>query len=113
MRYVCIVIPPGNAEYVLHTLQTSKNIGALSKFDAEDGTHINFRIIPKNLQEVLIQLTKIGCGESYGQIDVFDSIISRPVLSKEKHFDNNGRRERSYKISDRMTMDEIEVWYDD
>ena len=102
MRYVCIVVPFECADPVLDVIRSNRHAFSLTSTKADDGTHVTFRIVPKHLQSVLIRLTKIGCGESYGTIDVLDSVLTRPVPVKE----NVGR---VYSISDRMTLDEIEV----
>jgi hypothetical protein len=102
-RQVEIAVPPQSARAILDTIESLSFITLITHFSTTDSVHISCKVRPKHLQALINILTKMGCGESYGTIDVFPLIMSRPVVDREK------RVKRSYMISDRMTIDEIQV----
>lgn len=107
MRRVHIVVPERFLDEVMAVVQSNKYTFCVQKFLADDGVHISFRIQPKHLQGIMVYLTKMGCGEAFGTIDVYDTILSRPAAPAKAKVD--GTSARLYSISDRMTIDEIEV----
>lgn len=60
---------------------------------------------PKHLQRIVVALADIGCGESFGTIDVTATVLSRPQPPLRETFKG---KKRLYRIGDRMTVDEIE-----
>jgi hypothetical protein len=105
-RQVEVAVPHHSARTVLDLLDASTLVNTLTHFTTQEAVRISFKVRPKHLQKVVDQLTDIGCGETYGTIDVYPLIMSRPIVEFEK------RAKRSYMISDRMTIDEIQVWKD-
>ena len=106
-RQVEVAVPHHSARNVLDLLDASTLVNTLTHFTTQEAIRISFKVRPKHLQAVIDQLTGIGCGETYGTIDVYPLIMSRPVVDREK------RVKRSYAISDRMTIDEIQVTSND
>jgi hypothetical protein len=103
-RQVEVAVPHHSSRAVLDLLEDSTSlVTSVTHFTTQDIVHISFKVRPKHLQAVVDQLSDIGCGETYGTIDVYPLIMSRPLVDREK------RRKRSYTISDRMTIDEIQV----
>lgn len=104
-RQVNIIIPLCYSRIVLDELEKSTIIFHINSFITQNLIHISFKVRSKHLQEIINKLTKIGCGEAYGSIDVYSLVMSRPIIDKEKS------TKRLYIISDRMTIDEIQVNY--
>lgn len=52
-----------------------------------------------------------GCGESYGTIDVFACLLTRPLL--EVKVAGGANKKPKFSVSDRLTVDEIEDIVDD
>jgi hypothetical protein len=102
-RQVEVTVPHHSARTVLDIISSSTLVSTVTHFTTQEAVRISFKVRPKHLQSVVDDLTKVGCGETYGTIDVFPLIMSRPVVEREK------RVKRSYVISDRMTIDEIQV----
>jgi hypothetical protein len=102
-RQVEVTIPHHSARTVLDIISSSTLVNTVTHFTTQEAVRISFKVRPKHLQAVVDQLTDIGCGETYGTIDVYPLIMSRPIVEFEK------RAKRSYMISDRMTIDEIQV----
>jgi hypothetical protein len=76
------------------------------RFNTFTTVHISFKVHPKHLQDVIIRLGAAGCGESFGTIDVFACLLTRPLLHvKEAGAENKPMK---YSVSDRLTLDEIE-----
>jgi hypothetical protein len=102
-RQVEISVPHQSARAILDTIESLSFITLITHFSTPNSVHIACKVRPKHLQALINILTKMGCGETYGTIDVFPLIMSRPIVDSEK------RVKRSYVISDRMTIDEIQV----
>jgi hypothetical protein len=102
-RQVEVAVPHHSSRAVLDLLEASTLVTSVAHFTTQEAVRISFKVRPKHLQAVVDQLSDIGCGETYGTIDVYPLIMSRPLVEQEK------RRKRSYMISDRMTIDEIQV----
>ena len=79
----------------------------VQRFNIEDTAHIAFRVAPKHLQRIIVQLGDIGCGDEYGTIDVTATVLSRPAPPLRQTYAEG--KKRLYRINDRMTIDEIEV----
>jgi hypothetical protein len=77
------------------------------RFNTVDSVHITFKVKDKHLEEVLHMLMERGCGETFGTIDVFSVIATRPVVNFKG--EDLLEKKKSYSISDRMTKEEIEV----
>jgi hypothetical protein len=107
MRRVQLVVPEPHKLEVLGTIQANPFCYSIQTFAVDDGVHLTFRIPPKHLQRIIVQLSMIGCGEEYGTIDVTTTLLSRPVPPIKQTF--GGGKKRLYRINDRMTIDEIEV----
>ena len=107
VRHVNVVIPHQYGENVLAELRASPFVFKLAKFSTHEALHINFKVRPKHLQDVITALSDIGCGEAYGSIDVFSLVMSRPAIAYKGQ--KPLKKKREYAISDRMSMDEIQV----
>ncbi len=78
------------------------------RFNTVDSVHISFKVQDKHLEEILHSLMDRGVGENFGTIDVFSLIATRPVVDfKGERKDKD--RKKHYSISDRMTIEEIQV----
>ena len=126
VRHVNIVVNQPESGVVLEILYSSKKgeifnshkvimshykHGAVFKvvrFNTVDSVHISFKVQDKHLEEVLHELMNRGVGEAFGTIDVFSLIATRPIINF-KSGDLVKDKKKSYSISDRMTVAEIEV----
>lgn len=107
VRHVNVVIPHQYADIVLKELKISPFVFKLASFRTEYTTHVDFKVRPKHLQSVITSLSDIGCGEAFGSIDVFSLVMSRPAIAYKGQ--KPIKKKREYAISDRMTIDEIQV----
>mmetsp|Transcript_2348 Transcript_2348/g.3604 ORF Transcript_2348/g.3604 Transcript_2348/m.3604 type:complete len:401 (-) Transcript_2348:35-1237(-) len=104
VRHVDIVVPHHYGNTVMEELDSCPSVFKITHFSTQDSLHINFKVRPKHLQDVVTRLSKIGCGEAYGTIDVFAVVMSRPAVV----FKDNKPTKKAYAISDRMSIDEIQ-----
>lgn len=109
MRRVQLVVPQHTKTEVVGAITANPFCYSLQEFNQDDGVHIAFRIPPKHLQSIIVQLSSIGCGDSYGTIDVTTTVLSRPLPPARQALE--GGKKRLYRINDRMTIDEIEVCF--
>eukprot|EP00981_Chlorochromonas_danica_P005346 scaffold1083_cov165-Ochromonas_danica.AAC.2 len=75
---------------------------------------ISFKAKDKHLQYVLEGIQSTGCGVQFGHIDVLSVILSKPpVVDPFAEELSAQKKKRAYRISDRMTIDEIAAFVDD
>ena len=113
VRLVTIHVPidkKGEVSPTLLSLSESQ-IYQLSTISSDDGYQITFKCKDKHTQNVLEEINKTGCGRYYGHIDVMQVLLSRPAVSVLGA--ESGKKKRQYKISERMTVDEINGLIDD
>ena len=94
------------AVVVLHNLCA---VFKVVRFNTVDSVHISFKVQDKHLEEVLYELMNRGVGEAFGTIDVFSLIATRPIINFKSGALLKDKK-KSYSISDRMTVAEIEVY---
>jgi hypothetical protein len=110
VRQVNVVVPHDHASDVLEALQRCPSAYKVVRFDSVHYSHINFKTKPKNLQETMLALAEVGCGENYGTIDVLSVVMTRPSIA----FKEAGvKKNRAYRINDRISIDEIHEAIDD
>ena len=105
-RHVNVCVPHSHADHISHLLYTFPHAFKIVRFNTFTTVHISFKVQPKHLQEVILRLGAAGCGESYGTIDVFACVLTRPLLEVKVAGSENKRPK--YSVSDRLTVDEIE-----
>ena len=105
-RHVNVCVPHEYADNISHLLYTFPHVYKIVRFNTFTTVHLSFKVQPKHLQDVIMRLGNAGCGESYGTIDVFTCLLTRPLLEVKEAGGVNKRPK--YSISDRMTVDEIE-----
>lgn len=118
VRLVNIVLPLNKASSVLDKIASLEQGGFVFQrqfFETEKDGHVSFKAKDKHLQYILEKLHDVGCGVSFGQIDVLTLVLSKPPIEEIIHSDDNARsrKQRAYRISDRMTIDEIAAFIDD
>jgi hypothetical protein len=109
VRHVNVVVPHEYADIVFKELKLSPFVFKLASFTTRDTTHIDFKVRPKHLQDVITALSDTGCGEAFGSIDVFSLVMSRPAIAYKGQ--RPIKKKREYAISDRMSIDEIQVFF--
>lgn len=116
VRLVTVVVPQNRADEVLDYLYTGPKasiIYQITSFDTLRHTHVTFKTRPKHLQEVVSALSDdTGCGIQYGAIDVMALVTTRPTLQIQDARKATGKK-KMYRISDRMSIDEISSIIDD
>jgi hypothetical protein len=109
---VNLVVPHEFGDRITHLLYGLPQVHKIVRFNTFTTVHISFKLQAKHLQEVIIRLGGEGCGETYGTIDVFACLLTRPLLQvKEAGSDN--KKTHKYSVSDRLTVDEIEDFVED
>lgn len=81
------------------------------KSTADENIIYTFKTKDKYLQNVLEEINSVGCGRDYGHIDVMQVLLSRPPISTIGEI--SGKKKRAYRVSERMTVDEISCFIDD
>lgn len=104
-RHVTATVPREHEGDVMRQLQGNDKVLRPNVYPCGDGLClITFIVRPKHLQEIITNLGLIGCGQSWGTIDVVPLLMTRPsIRSKERS------TKRAYAISDRMSVDEIQL----
>jgi len=74
-----------------------------SNMSANKVSQVTFIVRSKHLQGVITHLTQVGCGKQWGTIDVTPLLMTRPSI---RYKDRSMKK--SYVISDRMPVDEIQ-----
>jgi hypothetical protein len=120
VRLVNVTIPIERKAEVLARVKvlTEVHCYQVNEYESKHQCHISFKAKEKHLQHVLKDLQGIGCGSVYGVIDVVLLILSKPAFNKSDMQGDSGRgalspKKRAYRISDRMTVDEIMLFIDD
>ena len=105
-RHVSVCVPHDYADHISHLLFNFPHAFKIVRFNTFTTVHISFKVSPKHLQEVIVRLGAAGCGDSYGTIDVFSCLLTRPLLEVKVAGEEN--KTPKYSVSDRLTVDEIE-----
>lgn len=120
VRLVNITVPIERKKETMDKIQelSIAHIYQVNEFESKLQSHISFKSKEKHLQKVLKDLQGIGCGSVFGVIDVVLLVLSKPAFQiSDMHGDSNKSKltpkKRLYRISDRMTVDEIMLFIDD
>jgi hypothetical protein len=120
VRLVNIILPKDHHDLVIPTIQklTKDYIYHLNVYKTQDHCHATFKTKDKQLQYVLEVIQDTGCGVTFGSVDVMTVVLSKPAVFNPFGDDNNRtstshKKKRAYRISDRMTVDEIAAFVDD
>lgn len=106
-RHVNVCVPHESAEIICELLYSISHVHKIVRFNTFTTVHISFKLQAKHLQEVILRLGAAGCGETYGTIDVFSCLLTRPLL-QVKEAGGANKKTHKYSVSDRLTVDEIE-----
>lgn len=98
-----IVVPLGRADEILEVVSQNRKIHGVQLYDTIKTSHISFKVRGKHLQDVMEAISDTGCGVNFGTIDVISLVMTRPILK----FKEPNTATRAYRISDRMSVDEI------
>lgn len=120
VRLVNIVVPLNKVRSVLDKIIDLEQGGFVFQkqcFETERDGHVSLKAKDKHLQFILEKLHSVGCGVSFGQIDVLTLVLSKPPIQEIFPSASNkvpqSKKQRAYRISDRMTIDEIASFVDD
>eukprot|EP01031_Cornospumella_fuschlensis_P027217 gene27217-32883_t len=121
VRLVSITIPLAKYSNTLSFLQqlTGDYVFQLTNYRSDEFQHITFKTKDKHLQFVLDTIQQTGCGVSFGQVDVMSLVLSKPgVVNPIFDIEDDGmsissKKKRAYRVSDRMSVDEIAAFIDD
>jgi uncharacterized hydrophobic protein (TIGR00271 family) len=114
VRLVTVNVPFDKRGEITSVLDPFKNkyVFHMTCLSSDESFQITFKCRDKHLQLVLEELHKVGCGRYYGHIDVMMVILSRPAINTLGTAPS-GKKQRQYRISERMTVDEIHAIIDD
>lgn len=101
IRQVQVTIPNPKSFEVLSVLEPHPDAHNVVLLHGEGHAVIIFRAKPKRIQIILDALGEIGCGGTWGTIDIIALQMTKPRLTSSK------RGPRQYRIDDRMTIEEI------
>lgn len=115
VRLVTAITPRDHANEVLDLLNNMNNslVFQITTLFSDETTQITCKCKDKHLQTVLEEINKSGCGVRWGHIDVMQLVLSRPPLKMLGDMHKSGKKKRNYRISERMTVDEIASLIDD
>ena len=120
VRLVNVTVPIERKLEVMEKINdlSVKNLYQINEFESKLQSHISFKCKEKHLQTILKGLQGIGCGSVFGVIDVVLLVLSKPAFHKSDMEGDSGKskltpKKRLYRISDRMTVDEIMLFIDD
>ncbi|RYH27786.1 DUF389 domain-containing protein [archaeon] len=120
VRLVSITIPISQHCNTLSVLQQLLGEYAfqLNHFKSDEFKHITFKTKDKHLQFVLDKIQHTGCGVRFGQVDVMSLVLSKPgvvnpIVDREDSIASESKKKRAYRVSDRMSVDEIAAFIDD
>ena len=106
MRVVNVVIPAEKFVDVNSVLKRNLDLKLIKNVSSYETIHnvvINFKIKPLHQEQIMCDLTDVGCGILYGVIDVHEMVTTRPYVYYEKA----PNAKRQYRIGDRMPVEEI------
>lgn len=120
VRLVSITIPLSKYSNTLSVLQqlVDEYVFQLTYYRSDEFQHITFKTKDKHLQFVLDKIQQTGCGVRFGQIDVMSLVLSKPgvinpIIDREDSITSERKKKRAYRVSDRMSVDEIAAFIDD
>lgn len=116
VRLVTVYCPPANSDAVESTIKAlqSKYVYQLTRATSDHNVIFSFKAKDKQVQDILEEIGSTGCGRVFGHIDVTQVLLSRPPISSLYEHNLLGKKKkRQYRVSERMTVDEISCFIDD